>query len=79
MRQERATNNVLAGFAEDLDAAQMMLDGRLEGCAKDHAEASVERLKADLPSVEAKLSCELGKIACEVNLAGETYFIKSRR
>lgn len=77
--QDRDANNVIAGFAEDLDAAQMMLDGRLDGCAKDHAEASVERLKADLPSVEAKLSCELGKIACEVSFAGETYFIKSRR
>lgn len=71
--------NLLAGLGEDLDAAQMMMDGYLKGDAKGHAEASVTRLKRDLPSVDTKLACELGRLSCEVSLNGDTFYIKSRR
>ena len=71
--------NLLASLGEDLDAAQMMMDGHLKGDAKGHAEASVERLKRDLPSADTRLACELGKLSCEVSLNGDTFYLKARR
>lgn len=78
MKRSREFNNLLAGFAEDLDASQMMMDAA-NADAKGYAEASVERLKALIPTATAKLACELGRMVCEVSVDGDTYLIKARR
>lgn len=79
MKQDRAINNLIAGLAEDIDAAQMMMDGRLAGDAKSHAETSARRLREVIPDASTKVACDLGRVSCEVAINGDTYFIKARR
>lgn len=67
MKMERSVANHFAGFAEDLAAAQMAMDGKIEGDARTMAEEGL-RLFEERTGRTGRISVLLGRITATVSV-----------
>jgi hypothetical protein len=74
---DRELANALANLAEDLDAAQMMIDGKIAGDARETVNEAGARFQRYCPRALVAHVVELGKIRCHVNIDGKVHYIKS--
>ena len=75
---EKTLSDALGSLAEDLQVAQMMLDGKIDGDARETVFEAGARFQQYCPRALIAHVVELGKIRCHVNIDGDAYHMKMK-